>query len=126
MIKGAGVNWRDTETPLAMTRENLAKCAHALGRVDELLAMRREMYAETSAKHFVTDQRTIDAALNLASALLSADETEEAQKFCRETLRKLKRGCPPNDARVMTCVEINQCVGCISRRWRGRAGSVER
>jgi hypothetical protein len=74
--------------------------------------MRREMYAETSAKHFVTDQRTIDAALNLASALLSADETEEAQKFCRETLRKLKRGCPPNDARVVTCVEINQCVGC--------------
>ena len=56
------------------------------------------MYAETSAKHFVTDQRTIDAALNLASALLSSDETEEAQKFCRETLRKLKRGCPPNDA----------------------------
>ena len=85
-----------------MTRENLAKCAHALGRLDELLAMRREMYAETSAKHFVTDQRTIDAALNLASALLSSDETEEAQKFCRETLRKLKRGCPPNDARVVT------------------------
>ena len=31
-----------------------------------------------------------------------------------------------------TCVEINQCVGCtllhqvISRRWRGRPGSVER
>ena len=112
VIKSAGVNWQDTETPLAMTRENLAKCAHALGRLDELLAMRREMYAETSAKHFVTDQRTIDAALNLASALLSSDETEEAQKFCRETLRKLKRGCPPNDARVVTCVEINQCVGC--------------
>ena len=69
--------------------------------------MRREMYAETSAKHFVTDQRTIDAALNLASALLSSDETEEAQKFCRETLRKLKRGCPPNDARVVTCVETS-------------------
>ena len=69
-------------------------------------------FIDRSAKHFVTDQRTIDAALNLASALLSADETEEAQKFCRETLRKLKRGCPPNDARVVTCVEINQCVGC--------------
>ena len=28
---------------------------------------------------------------------------------------------------VVICVEINQCVGCeISRRWRGRAGSVER
>ena len=49
--------------------------------------------------------------VELASALLSSDETEEAQKFCRETLRKLKRGCPPNDARVVTCVEINQCVG---------------
>ena len=24
------------------------------------------------------------------------------EKFCRETLRKLKRGCPPNDARVVT------------------------
>ena len=102
VIKTQGQTWQDTEKPLAMTRENLAKCAHALGRLDELLAMRREMYAETSAKHFVTDQRTIDAALNLASALLSSDETEEAQKFCRETLRKLKRGCPPNDARVVT------------------------
>ena len=37
------------------------------------------------------------------------------------------------DAGVETCVEINQCVGCtinnhevISRRRRGRAGSVER
>jgi len=47
--------------------------------------------------------------VELASALLSSDETEEAQKFCRETLRKLKRGCPPNDARVVTCVENNQC-----------------
>ena len=34
---------------------------------------------------------------------------------------------------VLRCVEINQCVGCttilhevISRRWRGRPGSVER
>jgi hypothetical protein len=27
---------------------------------------------------------------------------------------------------VHACVEINQCVGSISRRWRGRAGSVER
>ena len=123
VIKTQGQTWQDTEKPLAMTRENLAKCAHALGRLDELLAMRREMYAETSAKHFVTDQRTIDAALNLASALLSSDETEEAQKFCRETLRKLKRGCPPNDARVVTCVEINQCDS--SRRWRGHAGSIE-
>ena len=43
--------------------------------------------------------------VELASALLSSDETEEAQKFCRETLRKLKRGCPPNDARVVTCVK---------------------
>ena len=50
----------------------------------------------------VTDQRTIDAALNLASALLSSDETEEAQELCRDILRKLKRGCPPNDARVVT------------------------
>ena len=63
-------------------------------------------------KNYRVHTGTIDAALNLASALLSSDETEEAQKFCRETLRKLKRGCPPNDARVVTCVEINQCVGC--------------
>ena len=34
---------------------------------------------------------------------------------------------------VLACVEINQCIGCttilhyvISRRWRGRAGPVER
>ena len=27
---------------------------------------------------------------------------------------------------VNDCVEINQCVGCTSRRRRGRAGSVER
>ena len=27
---------------------------------------------------------------------------------------------------VVVCVEINQCVGCYSRRRRGRAGPVER
>ena len=27
---------------------------------------------------------------------------------------------------VLNCVEINQCVGCISQRWRSRPGSVER
>ena len=33
--------------------------------------------------------------------------------------------CDDFDA-VRRCVEINQCVGCTSRRRRGRAGSVER
>ena len=28
--------------------------------------------------------------------------------------------------RTSTCVEINQCDGCIYRRRRGRAGSVKR
>ena len=27
---------------------------------------------------------------------------------------------------VLACVEINQCAGRISRRWRGRPGSVKR
>ena len=31
-----------------------------------------------------------------------------------------------SSALVATCAEINQCVGCIFRRWRDRAGSVER
>jgi len=90
------------EEAITSCRTNLANCADVLGRYDELLALRREMYAESEAKHGGADQRTIDAALDVASALLRCDEPEDAQTFCRATLAKVKSGCPPRDARIVT------------------------
>lgn len=92
----------DNEAPITSCRQNLANCADVLGRLDELLVLRREIHAGSETTHGPADQRTVDAALAVASALLRFDKPEDAQTFCRETLAKVKSGCPPRDARVVT------------------------
>ena len=68
----------------------------------------------TSENAWVKDTKTAMRMKRRAFELLGFDHYDERMA---------------DGLQVLSCVEINQCVGCtrqLSRRWRGRAGSVER
>ena len=57
---------------------------------------------------------TVITASNKSNSLSNKNFIKQAKKAKTNEIKEVK-----------TCVEINQCVGCTSRRWRGRPGSVE-
>ena len=74
------------------TRDNLASCYSSLGRQEEALKMRREVYARSGQlSSTITDDVMFLRVLNLAVSLRTTERFTEAKYFLREQLPKARR-----------------------------------
>ena len=69
----------------------MADCYIALGRSDEALVMRRDIYERTSKLDGIDDQNTIISATRLADALINEGCYGEARAFCAKQSRVARR-----------------------------------
>ncbi len=73
-------------------RDNIASCYSSLGRQEEALKMRREVYARSGQlSSTITDDVMFLRVLNLAVSLRTTERFTEAKYFLREQLPKARR-----------------------------------
>ena len=78
---------------MLVARSNLANRYSALGRLEEALLLRQEVYARTSALHGLHGDTLLTAA-NLASTLVDdLEQLDEARAFLRDRIPEAMRVC---------------------------------
>ena len=74
-----------------MTQSNLANAYRALGRTEESMSLRREVYSGHLRLHGEGHERTLLAAFNYATALLQLQRFEETKSLMLKTIPVAQR-----------------------------------
>ena len=82
------------------TRSNLAHCLYKLERLEESIAIDREVYAREKKLYGPTDKTTIHAGNSLVTSLNASGQYAEAKAFAGKLLSKCRRALGSNH--VMT------------------------
>ena len=80
-----------SEIELLTTRTNLANCLYLLGRTEDCLRMRREIFADSLRLNGPDDEDTIIDALALVRSLINDYLYEEARTLVRDVLPRSRR-----------------------------------
>ena len=80
----------DSESNILVMQGNLANTYHLLGRLEEALRLRRDVYSAT-LRLFGEHERTFIAANNYASTLANARRYKEARSLLRKTIPVARR-----------------------------------
>ena len=83
-------------------RANLANSYELLGRIEETLRMRREIYSGTLRLYGNSDLRTFNAANNYASVLRRLNHYAEAKALLRTTMPVARRILGDGDTATLT------------------------
>jgi len=82
------------EKDILQTKNNIANCLGDLGRVDESLKLRREIYAKQAALPFA---HRVEETINLAMHLNLAGQYAEAKTFLRREMPEARRALEPEN-----------------------------
>ena len=86
-----------SEPNILVVQNNLANTYQVLGRVDEALPLRRDVYSGWSKFLGEEDKATLRTANNYASSLLKLERFEEAKELLRKTIPVARRALGEND-----------------------------
>ena len=85
---------------------NLANCLHELGRIDEALAIEREVYANKKKLLGTTDKNTLISGKNLAHSLVRLGQHAEAKTLLRKLISQSRRAHGSNHEMTLGCRAI--------------------
>jgi hypothetical protein len=80
-----------SESNILVAQSNLALTYAGLGRFEEAMGLRRDVYSGRLKLHGVEHERTLRAALNYASILVGVRRFPEAKKLMRKTMPVARR-----------------------------------
>ena len=84
------------EEQVLTTRSNLAHCLYKLERLEESIAIDREVYAREKKLYGPTDKTTIHAGNSLVTSLNASGQYAEAKAFAGKLLSKCRRALGSN------------------------------
>ena len=91
------------EEQVLTTRSNLAHCLSKLGRLEESIAIEREVYAREKKLYGPTDKTTLHTGNNLAHALNVSGQFAEAKTLSRKLIPQLRRAFGSNHVMTLNC-----------------------
>jgi len=92
-----------SEYPIIVTRSNFANCLHSLGRLDEALAMERDVYARCKELLGTTNKSTLHTGNNLAHSLIQQGQYAEAKEFAGKLIPQCRRALGSNHVMTLNC-----------------------
>ena len=93
--------WSRDENAVLAAKANLASCLANVGRHEEALRLRRDVYARSSILHgSASDDALLDAA-NLASSLIVSQAFDEVIPFLRERILVANQAFGPDHVRAL-------------------------
>ena len=99
-----------SEEAILNMKDNLANCYRSLGRLDEALAIRRELYARSVALSLPPAFLYL-RVLNLSSSLQHARRHAEAKSFLREQVPKARRALGEvHELYLKLCLNYGQAI----------------
>merc|ERR1712129_349535 len=99
--------WSHDENFMLISRTSLASCLADLGRHDEALVLKREIYARRVVISGVSHERTIQAGVSLAQSLKSLELWNEAITLLRDPLLPAARQSLGSDDHVTLALHQN-------------------
>ena len=86
-----------SEDDILVVQTNLATCLNNLGRLDEALAMERDVYSRKKKVFGLADPSTIIAGNNLVHSLIMSGQYAEAKTLSRKLVSQCRRVLGPED-----------------------------